>query len=119
MLGLFQRRRTPRLPVAPLPATPDKGLLRPEHAAALLAVPRRQKLLEVIWRRTSVSRRQFAALYLAPIERYAELVQQFPASEHHHHAYSGGMLDHGLEIVAYALQLHRARLLPAGTIPED
>ena len=38
-----------------------------------------------------------------PLERYAELVQQFPASENHHHAYPGGMLDHGLEIVAYAL----------------
>ena len=77
--------------------------MRPEPAASLLATPRRQKLLEHIWQRTSLSRRQFATLYLAPLERYAELVQQFPASEAHHHAYPGGMLDHGLEIVAYAL----------------
>jgi len=33
---------------------------------------------EHIWQRTSVSRSQFAALYRAPLERYAELVQQFP-----------------------------------------
>lgn len=92
--------------------------MRPEPAASLLATPRRQKLLEHIWQRTSVSRRQFATLYLAPLERYAELVQQFPASESHHHAYPGGMLDHGLEIVAYALKLRQSHLLPAGAMPE-
>ena len=74
--------------------------MRPESAASLLATPRRQKLLEHIWQRTSLSRRQFATLYRAPLERYAELVQAFPASEAHHHAYPGGMLDHGLEILS-------------------
>ncbi len=104
MLSLFQRKRPPVTAPSPAPATDlPKGLLRPESAASLLATPRRQKLLEHIWQRTSLSRRQFATLYRTPLERYAELVQQFPASESHHHAYPGGMLDHGLEIVAYAL----------------
>lgn len=93
-------------------------LLRPLPPRELLATPRRQRLLEHIWQRTSLSRRQFSALYLAPIERYAVLVQQFPASESHHHAYPGGMLDHGLEIVAYALKLRQSHLLPAGAPPE-
>ncbi|GMV68622.1 MAG: hypothetical protein AMXMBFR76_10610 [Pseudomonadota bacterium] len=93
-------------------------MTRPQPAASLLATPRRQKLLEHIWQRTSLSRRQFATLYLAPLERYTELVQQFPASENHHHAYPGGMLDHGLEIVAYALKLRQSHLLPAGVTPE-
>ncbi|WP_419792507.1 MobH family relaxase [Pseudomonas citronellolis] len=93
--------------------------LRPEPASILLATPRRQLLLEHIWQRTSLSRRQFANLYRAPLERFAELVQQFPASESHHHAYPGGMLDHGLEIVAYALKLRQSHLLPTGTTPED
>ena len=84
----------------------------------LLATPRRQRLLEHIWQRTSLSRAQFAALYRRPLERYAELVQQFPASESHHHAYPGGMLDHGLEIVAYALKLRQSHLLPTGATPE-
>ncbi len=120
MLTLFQRKRTTPAPPA-LPAEDEngKGLLRPEPAATLLATPRRQRLLEHIWQRTSLSRRQFAALYLAPLERYAELVQHFPASESHHHAYPGGMLDHGLEIVAYALKLRQSYLLPTGTTPED
>ncbi|ATE58720.1 MobH family relaxase [Thauera sinica] len=118
MLALFQRKRTA---AAALPdaAENGKGLLRPESAATLLSTPRRQHLLEHIWQRTSLSRQQFAALYLTPLERYAELVQQFPASESHHHAYPGGMLDHGLEIVAYALKLRQSYLLPTGTTPED
>ncbi len=121
MLSLFQRKRPP-VAAAPSPApTTDlpKGLIWPESAASLLATPRRQKLLEHIWQRTSLSRKQFAALYLAPLERYAELVQAFPASEAHHHAYPGGMLDHGLEIVAYSLKLRQSHLLPIGASPED
>jgi len=121
MLSLFQRKRAAVATAAsPTPAAnPPKGLLRPESAASLLATPRRQKLLEHIWQRTSLSRRQFAVLYRAPLERYAELVQQFPASESHHHAYPGGMLDHGLEIVAYSLKLRQSHLLPIGASPED
>ncbi|HBX55732.1 MAG TPA: relaxase [Pseudomonas sp.] len=121
MLSLFQHKRGS--PTTGAPSTPasdaPKGLTRPESATALLATPRRQCLLEHIWQRTSLSRKQFTALYLAPLERYAELVQQFPASESHHHAYPGGMLDHGLEIVAYALKLRQSYLLPTGTTPED
>ncbi|WP_073661974.1 MobH family relaxase [Pseudomonas aeruginosa] len=121
MLFLFQRKRPP-VAAAPSPAPAldlPKGLLRPESAASLLATPRRQKLLEHIWQRTSLSRKQFASLYRAPLERYAELVQAFPASEAHHHAYPGGMLDHGLEIVAYSLKLRQSHLLPIGASPED
>ncbi|AZY53450.1 MobH family relaxase [Bordetella avium] len=121
MLSLFQRKRSPVTAApSPAPATDlPKGLMRPESAASLLATPRRQKLLEHIWQRTSLSRRQFATLYRVPLERYAELVQAFPASEAHHHAYPGGMLDHGLEIVAYALKLRQSHLLPIGASPED
>ena len=121
MLSLFQRKRPPVAAApSPAPATDlPKGLMRPESAASLLATPRRQKLLEHIWQRTSLSRRQFTTLYRTPLERYAELVQAFPASEAHHHAYPGGMLDHGLEIVAYSLKLRQSHLLPIGANPED
>lgn len=95
------------------------GLTRPESAASLLDTPRRQKLVEHIWQRTSLSRQQFDRLYRAPLERYAALVQQFPASESHHHSHAGGMLDHGLEIVAYALKIRQSHLLPVGATSED
>ncbi|GKT02096.1 hypothetical protein AVKW3434_21925 [Acidovorax sp. SUPP3434] len=121
MLSLFQRKRPPvtATPTPPPATNLPKGLMRPESAASLLATPLRQKLLEHIWQRTSLSRRQFATLYRTPLERYAELVQAFPASEAHHHAYPGGMLDHGLEIVAYSLKLRQSHLLPIGASPED
>jgi integrating conjugative element relaxase (TIGR03760 family) len=117
---LFQRKKVSPPAGAPqtTPTAAPKGLTRPESAASLLATPRRRRLLEHIWQRTSLSRDQFATLYRMPLERYAELVQQFPASESHHHAYPGGMLDHGLEIVAYALKLRQSYLLPVGAPPE-
>ncbi|HBO3354266.1 TPA: TraI domain-containing protein [Pseudomonas aeruginosa] len=121
MLAPFRRKRTsPETPSSPTSATgKGKGWLRPEPAAALLSTPRRQRLLEHIWQRTSLSRKQFTSLYMAPLERYTELVQQFPASENHHHAYPGGMLDHGIEIIAYSLKLRQSHLLPTGSTPED
>lgn len=119
MSFLFWRSRN-RMPVGAMEASNANRseLLRPLPPRELLATPRRQHLLEHIWQRTCLSRTQFADLYIAPIERYASLVQQFPASESHHHAYPGGMLDHGLEIVAYALKLRQSHLLPAGAPPE-
>ncbi|WP_426139199.1 MobH family relaxase [Pseudomonas sp. DWP3-1-2] len=94
------------------------GCVRAESAKALMATPRRMKLIEHIWQRTSLSRQQFDRLYLEPLHRFAELVQHLPASRNHHHAYHGGMLDHGLEIVAYALKMRQSYLLPLGTTPE-
>lgn len=66
------------------------GFLIPHVAENLLSTVRCQQLLKAIWQRTSLSHSQFKQLYLNLIERYAELVQQFPASESHHHACLGG-----------------------------
>ena len=105
-----------------LPTSADIELasdwLHPQPAAALLAAPHRRVLMEQIWQRTAVSPAQFATLYRAPLERYAELVQELPASQSHHHAHRGGLLDHGLEIVVCALKLRQSHLLPLGTPPE-
>jgi hypothetical protein len=72
MFSLFRRKRSPPAP-SPLAQKPTKGLLRTESPAALLATPRRQRLLAQIWQRTAVSRDQFARLYRGPLERYAAL----------------------------------------------
>lgn len=117
MFRLFSKKSA--APTSAPPDTAPRGFTRPTSAPALLSTQRRQMLLEHIWQRTSLSRTQFALLYRQPLERYAALVQELPASESHHHAYPGGMLDHGLEIVAYALKLRQSRLLPVGTTPED
>ncbi|ABM31173.1 MobH family relaxase [Paracidovorax citrulli] len=127
MFRLFRRaagaasttERTPANAPPVAATTPSlPGWTARQSASELLAPARRQRLLEHIWQRTSLSRAQFDQLYLGPIRRYAEFVQSFPASESHHHAYPGGMLDHGLEIVAYALKLRQSHLLPAGATPE-
>lgn len=95
------------------------GYHQPLSAESLLTVSHRKKLLERIWQFTALSPLQFEQLYLEPIRRYASYVQQLPASESHHHAYAGGMLDHGLELVACSLKLRQSYLLPSGAAPED
>mgnify|MGYP006183994081 CR=1 FL=1 len=105
-----------RKPAKPTPEASPQGFHLPAKATALLQSPLRQQLLENIWRRASLSRAQFNTLYLKPLERYAELVQLLPASENHHHAHLGGLLDHGLEIGARDVEGDRfaGRLLLVG-----
>ncbi|NWL48715.1 relaxase [Pseudomonas hunanensis] len=104
---------------APTLAAAPVGFLLPLPADSLLCADHRRKLLERIWQYTALSEPQFNQLYLDPIRRYAAYVQQLPASESHHHAYPGGMLDHGLELVACSLKLRQSYLLPSGAAPED
>ncbi|CAN7447435.1 TraI domain-containing protein [Pseudomonas sp. LjRoot277] len=117
MLGLFRRKR--QKPPPPPTVNVAEGYLPIELAHSLLAAEHRRQLLDRIWQYTALSHAQFIQLYLNPIHRYAEQVQQLPASETHHHAYLGGMLDHGLELVACSLKLRQSYLLPTGAAPED
>ena len=104
---------------SPAPALVAEGYFLPESSESLLAADHRKRLLERIWQYTALSQPQFDQLYLDPIHRYARYVQQLPASESHHHAYPGGMLDHGLELMACSLKLRQSYLLPSGAAPED
>ncbi|TDX30026.1 integrating conjugative element relaxase (TIGR03760 family) [Modicisalibacter xianhensis] len=97
----------------------SEGFYIPRPGRELLATPRRQAMLKQLWDTTSLTRPVFDAYLLAPIERYAEFVQLLPASESHHHAYPGGMLDHALEMACYGLRLRQRHLLPPGAKPED
>ncbi|WNZ80841.1 MobH family relaxase [Pseudomonas sp. P105] len=117
MLSLFRRKR--HKPPPPPTVSVAEGYLSIESAHSLLASEHRRQLLDRIWQYTALSHAQFTQLYLNPIHRYAEQVQQLPASETHHHAYLGGMLDHGLELVACSLKLRQSYLLPTGAAPED
>lgn len=117
MLSLFRHKR--QKPPPPPTVNVAEGYLSIESAHTLLAVEHRRQLLDRIWQYTALSHVQFTQLYLNPIHRYAEQVQQLPASETHHHAYLGGMLDHGLELVACSLKLRQSYLLPTGAAPED
>lgn len=116
MLHLFRTSRASKPAEKDVP--PD-GYTLPRSPEDLLSTALRRKLIDMIWQRTSLSAAHFNRLYLTPIKRFANLVQQLPASENHHHAYPGGMLDHGLEIIVYALKLRQSHLLPPGAAPED
>lgn len=96
-----------------------EGYMMPQSAEQLLSTELRQAWLNHIWQHTSLSHTQFEQIYLDPIRQYAALVQLFPASKNHHHAYLGGLLDHGLELVGHALKIRQGYLLPAGAAPED
>ncbi|ALI05283.1 MULTISPECIES: MobH family relaxase [Pseudomonas] len=117
MFSLYRHKR--RKPSPPPTVNVAEGYLPIESAHSLLAAEHRRQLLDRIWQYTALSHAQFIQLYLNPIHRYAEQVQQLPASETHHHAYLGGMLDHGLELVACSLKLRQSYLLPTGYAPED
>lgn len=64
--------------------------------------------------------RDFYRRYYDPvIDNYACFVQKLPASESHHHALPGGMLQHGLEVAMIALKMRRSYVLPSGASPEE
>lgn len=107
-----------RAAAVPSPAVPD-GFHAVQGGTALLATPRRQKMLKMVLDNTSLTQAVFDEYIRKPIERYAALVQLLPASESHHHSYPGGMLDHALESVCYGLKLRQSHLLPPGAKPED
>lgn len=100
------------------PDSRPPGLLRLFAASELLTQGSRPGLLRQIDRLLSVPRSHLESLFHVTIVRYASFVQQLPASEAHHHAGAGGMLDHGLEVLTNALALRRGYLLPQGAEPE-
>ena len=92
----------------------------PVHSAeALLGTAERQARLQAIEDFTRVTPIHFETLYEQALRNYAAYVQQLPASEAHHHAGLGGLLDHGLEAAVFALKLRRGHLLPRGHRPSS
>ena len=56
------------------------------------------------------------ALVIPLLKRYARFVHRLPASEHHHHAYLGGLLQHGIEAARHAAEAAGDRVfLPDST----
>ena len=100
-------------------ARPPQAFMQPFSGGELLDAPRRQQMVKMLWDATSLTQSVFDEYLLKPICRYAGLVQLLPASESHHHAYPGGMLDHALEMACYGLRLRQRHLLPPGAKPED
>lgn len=113
---IFKRRKV-KLPSISEAVT--NGWYEPQSSESLLNTEYRKKLLTLIWQQVAMTKEQFNEIYLKPIHRYAELVQLLPASRSHHHSQLGGMLDHGLEVVNFALKIRKGYLLPIGASTEE
>ena len=83
----------------------------------LMADRNRRVLIARIASLVSVPDQHFCELYVATFNAFAEFVQQLPASEAHHHAGLGGLLNHSLEVAENALALRRGYLLPPDSDP--
>lgn len=66
-----------------------------------------------------ISDQHFAAMYRPLLASVAEAIQLMPASETHHHARHGGLLDHTIEMTHTALKIRRGMKLPIGGTTEQ
>lgn len=80
------------------------------QSAEQLLTPHLSKV-ESIYQTLSISRDHFKKLYMPLIENLAFLLQQIPASENHHHAYLGGLLEHSLEVSVFAARLRQGVMI--------
>jgi len=101
-----------------VPAPLIGGRIRVQSAEQLLAAPERQTRVQALEELTRLTPAHFEVFYRQALLNYAAYVQQLPASEAHHHAGLGGLLDHGLEAAVLALKLRRAHLFPPGAATE-
>jgi integrating conjugative element relaxase (TIGR03760 family) len=114
----FQSKSVPVGP-APIPAVQPL----PPRAFPILSVQellsRRRESTHRLEELAGTTGPHFERYYLGDLARFAAWAQQLPASEAHHHAYPGGLLDHGLEVAVAALRLRQGYLLPPAAPPEE
>ena len=84
----------------------------------LLSNPERATLVRKIKRLFSITEDVWANHYLYAIEQFAELVQEVPASEIHHHSNAGGLIDHTLEALHAGIRIAQGYVLPPNSEPE-
>lgn len=117
MIGRFLKKNEP---------TRDTGVptLRPMHPVALsgadlLNTPARQSLISKIKRLVSATDVVWNRHYFYAIQQFAELAQNLPASEIHHHSEQGGLIDHTLEALHAGVRISHGYILPPNAEPEN
>lgn len=84
----------------------------------LLNTTERLTLIRKIKRLLSITEDVWENHYLYAIEQFAELVQEVPASEIHHHSKAGGLIDHTLEALHAGIRIAQGYVLPPNSEPE-
>ena len=113
---LFGSRRKPS--DQPVTVVPSKYPIA-KSGADLLNTKGRLVLIRQIKRSFSVTEAVWIEHYLYAIEQFAELVQEVPASEIHHHSTAGGLIDHTLEALYAGVRIAQGFVLPPNSEPED
>ena len=100
----------PRWPEATLPVLDFDALVAISGTAIYLERTRQD---------CGLNERTWSDFILPVIRNVAELVQQLPASESHHHAHPGGLWIHTCETMRHAVRLRQGVVLPSGRDAED
>ncbi|MBK1734870.1 hypothetical protein CKO15_06110 [Halorhodospira abdelmalekii] len=98
---------------------PRAGLIAVCSSEKLLNTPVRRQRLRKIAQLLAFPEAHRRKLVDRAVQHFAALVQGLPASEAHHHAGLGGLLDHGLETALYSLQRRQGHILPPHAEPEQ
>jgi len=85
----------------------------------ILNVNHRKKHVTNIKRLFSVTDTIWSEHYYFAIKSFAEIVQEVPASEIHHHSNVGGLIDHTLETLHAGIRVSHGYVLPPNTEPEE
>ena len=85
----------------------------------LLVSEKRSAIIKKIKRLFSITEEVWDLHYLYAIEQFAELVQEVPASEIHHHSNEGGLIDHTLEALHAGTRIAQGHILPPNSEPEQ
>jgi integrating conjugative element relaxase (TIGR03760 family) len=129
--GMFWRNRAKQMPATMTVASAPHGgassvkFLRPadqieiQSAQALLDATGTSALVEEIRTLLGLNPQNYEEDVLCVLHRYAEFVQLLPASESHHHAQPGGLLEHTLEVAVNALKIRQGYKLPLQAAVED
>lgn len=99
-------------------ARANDGTLEAKSVKDLLSTESRRQKLRAIKRLCSVTEHVWVNHYLYSISKFAELVQELPASEIHHHSEKGGLLDHTLETLHAGLRIAQGYVMPPNAEPE-
>lgn len=118
-MALFKWGRKKTAPVTQSAPPTDPRFHVIQSADALLALPDNAALVNQIRELISLPDEAYQQKYLPMLRNYAAYTQHFPASRYHHHAYTGGLLNHTLEVITFALKRKDKYVIPPDVPPEN
>jgi hypothetical protein len=83
-------------------------------AREIIDLTNTQALIDQIGKETEFNAESINSSVQPVIEKLAQYCQLLPASESHHHAYLGGLFEHLLEVILFALKARMGITLPVG-----